>query len=254
MLKFLKYRLSLGYFSFALVAALFFILTEFFLGGFQLKDIEEMFVHGKYVIAVLYVIMAFFFVWAIFKMFTSPENPKENQSSHQRGVPAKQDNSVSSLLYYGLEQELAEELKMYERIMKRGELYGRVFSIFAIIIPGLAYVYLFFLTDSMPDLGFMGFSSMVAGGTIGLTMAIALLKHSKSVQPHLDKLNDELILIRKIRIVSMINEESFDKNLLMSKIIDILFQRKSTEPTLEKPVEEKSDLGSVTSIFSSIAK
>jgi hypothetical protein len=243
MLRFLKYKLSLGYFYFALFCLMLLALAEMYLGGFQIKEFHEIFVHSDYLIAILYPLISFFLVWAILKMFTVKEKYQDRQDFYERFVPQQNDNSLSSLLYYGLEKELLSRLKMYEIMMKRGEVYGRIFAVFSLLIPGLAWIYLFFIGgDELADLGFLAFSSMAAGGTIGLTMGIALLKHSKFLQPYIEKLSDEIIRIRKIRIIYMSNDEFIDKAELMPQLLTMLFYEKQNENQDDRNENANSDM------------
>lgn len=244
----LKFPVSFGYFFFALSCVIFFTITEIMGFGVRFDDIWAQ-KNVSYVMVALYTILPFFMAWSILRMFTKTGS---NQKQSNYDVLAREDGNTSmgSLLFYGLERELVVRLSDYEKMMKRSELYGRIFAIFSMIIPGIAYIYLFFVVDpeQISNLGFLAFSSMAAGGTIGVTMGITLLKHSKSLQPYIDKLTEEIIHIRKLRIVCISSDEVLEKAHIMLKVAELLLTKQNKmENTEQKPEDSGDDLSKIGS-------
>jgi hypothetical protein len=232
LINLLKFQISLGHFYFALSCVIFFIIAEM-MGGLQLdkiNEINDIFTQKSttYFMMSLYIIIPFFLVSSIFKMFTKGKENAEKYCDTLEGTPTSMEH-----LLFNLEQKMVFQMENYQVMMKKGELYGRISSVFSLLIPGLSWGYVFLVAANSaepPNLGLFGFSSMTAGGIIGVTVGITLLKHAKELQPYIDKLNDEIIHLRKLRIVCLSHKE-FENSDLMMKVAEILISKKEDKNT-----------------------
>ncbi|MCK5719338.1 MAG: hypothetical protein KAH84_05225 [Thiomargarita sp.] len=131
-------------------------------------------------------------------------------------------------------------MEKYQNMMQKSEFYGRIFAVLALIIPGISWGYVLLFTlgnEESPNLGLFGFSSMTASGLIGVSVGITLLKHSKAIQPYVEKLSDEIIHLRKLRIICLSRNEFPEYDNLIVMVIKALLERNMQN---NKPNESES--------------
>lgn len=194
-------------------------------GGLRLSVLLSKNNDIPYLTVVLYTIVPLFLIWSLLKFITAPLYLKRlaNQGdfltvSNEKIVPIER-------FLYQLERELVIEAENYKKLMKRSEFYGKLFSLSSLVIPGLSWCYTFILaayTKDPPSLGLFGFSSMMAGGTVGVTVGVTMLRHSKSLQPYVEKVSNEITHIRKLRIVCLANPEPTENSEIMVKVLETL--------------------------------
>jgi hypothetical protein len=151
-----------------------------------------------------------------------------------------------------LEQNLIEEAEKYKKIMNRGEFYGRMFSTLSLVIPGLSWCYVILQAtsgDQPPSLGLFGFSSMVAVGTVGITISTTMLRHSKTVWPYIEKISNEINYIKKLRVVCLADAQLPRKDEMMVKVLEALLTRPRDETAKTETKSDAKDAGGSGSIM-----
>jgi uncharacterized membrane protein len=220
----LKSSISWKYFFTALSCVIFFIMAEM-MGGVRFNEIFVSQNNISYLMVILYTLIAILFIGSVFKMFTNRRENKESKPDFL--VMTEEDDTSIENLLFKLEKALRSEMDSHTRMMNKREFYARIFTVLSLVIPGISWTYLFFMAgkNELPNLGFIAFSSMAAVGVIGLTTGITWLKHAKSIQPYIEKLNDEILHLRKLRIVCLGNLDVPEIRDLRLKVVEALLDK-----------------------------
>ncbi len=247
----LKSSISWKYFFTALSCVIFFIMAEM-MGGVRFNEIFVSQNNISYLMVILYTLISILFIGSVFKMFTDRRENKESKPDFLV-VTEEDDTSIENLLFK-LEKELRSQIYSHTRMMNKREFYARVFTVLSLIIPGISWTYLFFMVGNseLPNLGFIAFSSMASVGVIGLTTGITWLKHAKSIQPYIEKLNDESIHLRKLRIVCLGNLDVPEIRDLRLKVIETLLDKSEKKTEEENKQKEGSEGGRKTETGSTL--
>lgn len=166
-----------------------------------------------YPILIVHTTIPFLAVWSLWKVATlAPPNDTDAQDGMGFTDPIGQDAAPLEVLLLGVERSIQQALLDGERNAARLEKYGRSFAMFSTLIPLITWVYALVVAhnkDKLDNLWALTFSSTGAG-SLGVTIGVTLLRHAKAARARLETLSEEILVLRKMRVVCLatFDEES----------------------------------------------
>ncbi len=137
-----------------------------------------------------------------------------------------------------LENKLAADRANQVKVKNYYDLLGRLFSVFPVIAPLVTWVFSFFVIeeDAMSNLNTLTFSAMITG-TVSVTIAIALLRHSKTLQGNIYKLDGEIYNLRKAQVLLLTKVTKENRAWIEKELVSFLLFRPDDE---RQEVDNKS--------------